>query len=885
MALEEYVIRIITEDKDLDSTLVKLEKMGLIDKTNAEQFKKSQAEVRTEAKKTAGAIGEIQGVLDGYAKKVTSIGSGIIAAFAVERVTAFANEAIKKFAESEAKLNQFAFTVQNVNKQSARAFKELTQQAEDLSESLKNVVTKGQIRDIQQQAAVYGLTAKQIKILTPAVIDFAKAQGKTLPEAMHILLAAIGGQTKGLAGLGITFKDTGDKTKNLGLLMQDLARYSGSAAASINTTQSALDRLSNNADDLKKNIGEALVNGINSFLETGEDFIEGIGHMADAVFGLDENVRNLGTGVKLTDQAFKEFNANQMAVQIGLLQSQLAQVEKLGGGNVEALKKQIKDLNTEAFAIKNSTLSVKQLEKAIADLNKPENANTFKIFKDTDLTNAQKLIVLQQLLADLTAKTAENETAKGEADRLARIAKEEELLKKLIALRQQLIEETRQLEIDAIADETQQKIAAQIAQYEKERAAALVQEKELIEASKSTNKKIAEIALIDLDLLHKKMQASEKSHADQIAQIIEDARRAQLKADKDFADESLKIFKDLRDKKIAAANEGDAKAALAERVGLLKRLKAGQITQAEFDKEDLEIQRKKLINEAQTLEIMGRDSLAVREKILELDIRIQKNALDKEKKMMEDRLKIATQVATEIIAQQIRISEATEENISRQLDDQQRAITEQARLASMGLDNTLDFEKKRAAELEKARMDEQKRQEKLAKANEIAQLISAFFNAYNNYSKTESGRQAYMHAFQDTVAAKALAAAISGKFHDGGIVGEDGHASGSMLPTEADETLILAKKGEGILSQEEMKVIGKDGFYSLKAALKNPIPTDGPMLANDHMKYVASEMAALRESFESIPRIHQGIDGLGRIVQTEVKRALRKITVKEPRKF
>jgi len=209
----------------------------------------------------------------------------------------------------------------------------------------------------------------------------------------------------------------------------------------------------------------------------------------------------------------------------------------------------------------------------------------------------------------------------------------------------------------------------------------------------------------------------------------------------------------------------------------------------------------------------------------------------------------------------------------------ERNIEMQQSLAERGLTNTLSFERKQLEELEKQRIEAERKQQQRQKREEAAKLVLAFLAAYQKNLETMPTFAALSSAFRDTLLAKVVGNAIA-KFEQGGIVGMDGqpitdgvlkgnrHAQGGVL--------IEAEGGEGILSRKEIQNMGVANFYNLKRMLKTNVSDS--ITPTGSTGAILQGINEMTETLKSIPQIHLGIDNLGQIVKSEVKAGLKKIT-------
>lgn len=224
-------------------------------KKTEEGFKKSAAA----AKNLGSQVG------NNLTQQFEQLGRRIIAAFAVERVIAFGQEALKSFREAEAAANKLLFAVQNIAGGGIDLFKKLQAQAEQFQKI--SIFSDEQIQNAQTALLQFGLTGKQVEKLIPQILDLASAQGIDLAQATDKVIQGISGQTRGLKDAGIAFEDTGSKTENLAILSEKLAKFQGSTANALNTSAGAAKNLENRFDDLLEKVGEFIDKGIREFKE------------------------------------------------------------------------------------------------------------------------------------------------------------------------------------------------------------------------------------------------------------------------------------------------------------------------------------------------------------------------------------------------------------------------------------------------------------------------------------------------------------------------------------------------------------------------------------------------------------------------------------------
>jgi hypothetical protein len=115
-------------------------------------------------------------------------------------------------------------------------------------------------RAAETMLAQYHLTGQQILQLMPLVEDFAAKTGKDLPTAAQSIGKALLGNTRALKEVGINYKLTGDAATDYANIIKLLSdQVGGAAAADAETTAGKLAMLSNQWNELKEQIGAALL--------------------------------------------------------------------------------------------------------------------------------------------------------------------------------------------------------------------------------------------------------------------------------------------------------------------------------------------------------------------------------------------------------------------------------------------------------------------------------------------------------------------------------------------------------------------------------------------------------------------------------------------------
>jgi len=458
---DNVVIGFESDVTALNQVIDLLEKLGQVDKKTADEFRAAnktysdRKKLNDDAAKSADDLGkktesagkkikaagkDAKEGLGGISDILGNIASGVAAAFAVERIIAFANESIKAFTDSEAKTNKLKFALENITKDGG-AFSELVKQSEELQDKLK-IFDSEDIQSIQAAQAQFGLTAEQIKKLTPLILELSVAQGVDLASATDIALNAIKGQTKGLRDVGADFKNTGSEIGNFNQLTQNLAKFQGTAADALNTTTGKLQAQNVALGNIQEEIGAKLAP---AFVKLKTVILEAVAGLV----GLRAEV-DRPTNTSIFESLLKDVSDEQLTKRLATINKQVEDYTKKaddlrkkneakGAGNVSqvdalALKEANKQLDlaiekqTAINNVLNSrkavqddiarsaeleklqkqdllSLSKAQLTSDIATLKLRKDANTSAI-KDEIERREEAIVALEKLEADAAKKSA-----------------------------------------------------------------------------------------------------------------------------------------------------------------------------------------------------------------------------------------------------------------------------------------------------------------------------------------------------------------------------------------------------------------------------------------------------------------------------------------------
>lgn len=433
MAVQEVVIVVKGDDKGLDSTLDKLEKVGAIDKKNAAQFAKTSKEFQDAITKRNQRIEELQkrlnrlGVEQGKAfdakriKRVNDlirktkdevrtlggefektnkslsrvdstikrIGKGILAAFAIQRVVSFTKESARMALELEGV--KIAFDRLN---------------NPGLLSELRSA-TKGTVSDLELmkravQAKNFQVPLERLGTFFEFARRRAKATGESVEFLTQSIILGIGRRSPLiLDNLGISavalreeFKRVGDTVTAMGNIVdQEL----GKMGEDLDTASEKVGKFEASWENFKTNFGTKIVPAIANSLDFITSKFLTTREVSDELFG-QEAVQDVKDWAKGTGEAVEEV---AKAFRLTTLKSLVSEVENfredikfLREGALEAgpegsaarakavanAEAEIKELTKSTFAnIKSKDAQVNALDSYIKSLNTSSDAEKISI--------------------------------------------------------------------------------------------------------------------------------------------------------------------------------------------------------------------------------------------------------------------------------------------------------------------------------------------------------------------------------------------------------------------------------------------------------------------------------------------------------------------------
>lgn len=230
--------------------------------------------------------------LSAFDKTVKSLGKTFAGVFAASKLLAYSKNAVKAFAADEAAAKALELQLKNTG------FAFASPSVEYYISNLQKAtgVLDDQLRPaFQQLLTVTGSITKSQNALNTA-LDVSAATGKSVTEVAAALSRGYAGNTTGLSRLGAgiskaTLK-TGDMDKILGELNQ---KFSGQAAARLDTYAGKMDLLKVASADASEIIGKGLLDALTNLgkNESIKDLTEDMNKLATGIAGVIAGVGEL----------------------------------------------------------------------------------------------------------------------------------------------------------------------------------------------------------------------------------------------------------------------------------------------------------------------------------------------------------------------------------------------------------------------------------------------------------------------------------------------------------------------------------------------------------------------------------------------------------------
>jgi hypothetical protein len=238
-------------------------------------------------KKAFDQAGKATSTLD---KSVKRLGSSLLAAFSVQKITQFGKAAAKAFIEDEKAAIRLAQSVKNLG----LAFE--IPNLETFISQMANAsgVTDDQLRpSLQRLLQTTGSVTKSTELLTQA-LDISRGSGVDFETVVNDLTMAYVGQTRGLRKYSLGLSQAELKTMSFADVQAKLnQQFSGANAQYLTTYAGKMGILSNAASEAQENIGKGLVEALSLLAGDGNT----IQPLADSMLEFSIQISNAITGI------------------------------------------------------------------------------------------------------------------------------------------------------------------------------------------------------------------------------------------------------------------------------------------------------------------------------------------------------------------------------------------------------------------------------------------------------------------------------------------------------------------------------------------------------------------------------------------------------------
>jgi hypothetical protein len=238
-------------------------------------------------KKAFDQAGKATSALD---KSVKRLGSSLLAAFSVQKITQFGKAAAKAFIEDEKAASRLAQSVKNLG----LAFE--IPNLEIFISQMANAsgVTDDQLRpSLQRLLQTTGSVTKSTELLAQA-LDISRGSGVDYETVVNDLTMAYVGQTRGLRKYSLGLSQAELKTMSFADVQAKLSQqFSGANAQYLTTYAGKMGILSNAASEATENIGKGLVESLSLLAGDGNT----IQPLADSMLDFSIEISNAITGI------------------------------------------------------------------------------------------------------------------------------------------------------------------------------------------------------------------------------------------------------------------------------------------------------------------------------------------------------------------------------------------------------------------------------------------------------------------------------------------------------------------------------------------------------------------------------------------------------------
>lgn len=258
------------------------ERLAILITANPESAVKGFEKVGKAAEKN---LGKAESSSKKFGLQLTKVGAGMAAVGGVALV------GLGKLAEESEKSTLANLKLENSLKNSPNIANKSTKAYEDLADAIQSHTSVANEDVVSGEAVLVqlGLTAAQVKQVTPLVTDLAVKFGKDMPTAAKAVGKAINGSSGALGKMGIVLDKTALKADGFGTVTDALSNSVGGFANEQGKTFTGqLQRMKNELQDLEEGVGKGAVTAFGhlfSVVDKGSSALAGLSDSTQSTVG------------------------------------------------------------------------------------------------------------------------------------------------------------------------------------------------------------------------------------------------------------------------------------------------------------------------------------------------------------------------------------------------------------------------------------------------------------------------------------------------------------------------------------------------------------------------------------------------------------------------
>ena len=377
------------------------------------------------------ALKKAQQDLNVFEKRVKSFARTFGVAFSGAALVAFGKKAVKVFAEDEAAAKSLQLQLENTG----NAFR--VKEVENYIQSLEK--TYAILSDLRKPFQTFLNLTKSVGLsqrTLEAALNISAGTGESLDTVVSALAAGIRGQTRALAGLNTGIDANIIKSGDMNKIMAELEKkFSGQAAARLDTYTGKMDVLKKGADEATKSIGRGLVDALeilsrdksvsnlaNDFENLGDNIAYAIREIAGLISKFQSLVNNPSFKAALLAIAIYSKSPKAVAAAFTIV----------GGSAVVGAATSARPLSAEeSSALAKARILNRRLEARIISLSTSKRKEEYSILKKkTDLDKLKEKFDLELIGLNKALVEATDQETKARLNGLIAIAKNDEALAK-----------------------------------------------------------------------------------------------------------------------------------------------------------------------------------------------------------------------------------------------------------------------------------------------------------------------------------------------------------------------------------------------------------------------------------------------------------------------